>query len=124
MQNQSVKNAVDEQSVPERLAPVTHELTETDETVLFDENASELLVLSDSAAAIWYLIDGKRSVRDIAEFIEVEVASQRAPEGSGPQAPIPPSIQDAPSRELVSQVASFLEVLRERGVVALRGPEE
>jgi len=49
---------------------VAHELPETDETVLFDEAQHQLLVLSSTGAAVWHLLDGQRTLGQIAEFME------------------------------------------------------
>lgn len=57
-------------SVCGRVWRVAHELPDTDETVLFDEGENELLVLSSTGAAVWHLLDGQRTLREIAEFIE------------------------------------------------------
>lgn len=56
-------------SVCGRVWRVAHELPETDETVLFDEKQNELLVLSATGAAVWHLLDGRRTLGQIAEFI-------------------------------------------------------
>ncbi len=78
---------------------MTHELPDSDETVLFDPATSELLVLSDSGAAVWYLLDGQRSEQDIVEFIRAE----------RPDAP----------ESLTSEVAAFLVDLLARRAIEL-----
>ena len=40
---------------------------------MFDDERSELLVLNGTAAAIWYLVDGARSLAEIAAFIRAEL---------------------------------------------------
>lgn len=62
---------VDVRRVPRRKDTLTHEVTDTDEVVIYDGNdtSPQLLVLNDIAAGIWLMIDGKRSVEDIAAEI-------------------------------------------------------
>jgi hypothetical protein len=81
--SRDARNLVDSRGglVFRRAWSVTHELADTDETVLFDERTSELLVLSDSAAAIWYLIDGKRDMAKIVAFLRDELPSTPADTG-------------------------------------------
>lgn len=55
--------------VPRRKNTLTHEVTDTDEVVVYDGSARQLLVLNDIAAGIWLLIDGERSIRDIADEV-------------------------------------------------------
>lgn len=88
-------------SIYRRVWRVTHELPDSDQTVLFDPASSELLVLSDSGAAIWYLLDGERSEADIIEFIRAE----------RPDAP--PSLPD--------EVAAFLSDLLARRAIEIAG---
>ena len=56
-------------AVFDRAWRVTHELSETGELILFDESASEVVMFNEMGASIWELIDGKRSVNDIVDFI-------------------------------------------------------
>jgi len=67
-----VQLAAPDQLVFRRVWQISHELPDTDETVLFDQERSQLLVLSDSAAAIWYLIDGHRTIEEIVAFLRGE----------------------------------------------------
>lgn len=55
--------------VPVRAEILTHEVTDTDEVVVYDGESRQLLVLNDFAAGVWLLIDGKRSVSDLREMI-------------------------------------------------------
>ena len=68
-----------DQRVPERKQTLTHEVTDTEEVVIYDgnENAPQLLVLNDIAAGVWLMIDGHRSVEDItAEVLRHVEAAQ------------------------------------------------
>jgi len=51
--------------VPERKDTLTHEVTDTDEVVIYDGSTPQLLVLNDIAAGVWLMIDGRRSIDDI-----------------------------------------------------------
>ncbi len=55
--------------VPERKNTLTHEVTDTDEVVIYDGNTPQLLVLNDIAAGVWLMIDGRRSVEHITAEI-------------------------------------------------------
>jgi hypothetical protein len=83
-----------------RVWRVAHELPETDETVLFDEGKNELLVLSATGAAVWHLLDGERTLRQIAQFIA----------GSLPQAPA----------SIEGEVVDFALALGTRGAIEER----
>jgi len=80
-----------------RVWRVAHELPETDETVLFDETSSELLVLSSTGAAVWHLLDGQRTLAQIAEYIA----------GVVPKAPV----------DVEGEVVDFAHVLGNRGAI-------
>lgn len=56
-------------SAPRRAPAVLHEVPETGETVLCKVDGGRLLVLNDVGAAVWHLIDGQRSVDDIADVV-------------------------------------------------------
>lgn len=66
--------------VPERKETLTHEVTDTEEVVIYDGNdqGPQLLVLNDIAAGVWLMIDGKRSVDEITGEIlkHVEAAHE------------------------------------------------
>ncbi|MBW2508239.1 MAG: PqqD family protein [Deltaproteobacteria bacterium] len=66
-----------ERRVPERKNTVTHEVTDTDEVVIYDGSGSQLLVLNDIAAGIWLMIDGRRSIEDITAEILDHVDAER-----------------------------------------------
>lgn len=51
--------------VPERKDTLTHEVTDTDEVVIYDGSTPQLLVLNDIAAGVWLMIDGRRSIDEI-----------------------------------------------------------
>jgi hypothetical protein len=63
--------------VPERKNTVTHEVTDTDEVVIYDGSGSQLLVLNDIAAGIWLMIDGRRTIEDITAEILDHVDAER-----------------------------------------------
>ena len=52
-----------------RRAKLAHEVEETGEVVVFDETGNRLLMLNQVGAAVWLLIDGERTGRDIAALI-------------------------------------------------------
>ena len=64
--------------VPRRKDTLTHEVTDSDEVVIYDSNGPQLLVLNDMAAGIWLMIDGKRSIDDITAEIVNNVEAERA----------------------------------------------
>ncbi len=68
-----------ERRVPRRKNTLTHEVTETDEVVVYDGNpeSPQLLVLNDTAAGIWLMIDGSRSVAEITAEIMRHVDAER-----------------------------------------------
>ena len=55
--------------VPKRKDTLTHEVTDTDEVVIYDGSGPQLLVLNDIAAGVWLMIDGARTVDDITAEI-------------------------------------------------------
>jgi hypothetical protein len=63
--------------VPRRKNTLTHEVTDTDEVVIYDGNTPQLLVLNDMAAGVWLMIDGQRSVGDITAEILSHVEAER-----------------------------------------------
>ena len=64
--------------VPRRKDTLTHEVTDSDEVVIYDSNGPQLLVLNDTAAGVWLMIDGTRSVHDITAEILNHVEVERA----------------------------------------------
>ncbi len=62
--------------VPRRKNTLTHEVTDTDEVVIYDGNTPTLLVLNDIAAGVWLMIDGKRSIGDITAEILSHVEAE------------------------------------------------
>ncbi len=86
--------------VPKRKETLTHEVTDTEEVVIYDGNAKspQLLVLNDIAAGVWLMVDGERSVSEIAAEIMSHVEA---------------------SRETVTRdVVTFLERLEQRKLIA------
>jgi len=65
--------------VPQRKNTLTHEVTDTDEVVIYDghEKSPQLLVLNDTAAGVWLMIDGERSVEEIIAEILKYVDAER-----------------------------------------------
>lgn len=94
-------NAPDPDAIPRRRAAIVHELDDTGQTVVFDEAGERLLVLDDLAAAIWYLIDGRRSVREIGDFVSGN---------------LPPGAAADPARA-ASDAGEFLARLAREGLV-------
>ena len=70
--------SVSDRRVPQRKDTLTHEVTDSDEVVIYDSNGPQLLVLNDMAAGIWLMIDGKRSIDDITAEIVNNVEAERA----------------------------------------------
>jgi len=68
---------VSDRRVPRRKSTLTHEVTETDEVVIYDGNAPQLLVLNDIAAGVWLMIDGTRSIGEITAEILRHVEAER-----------------------------------------------
>ena len=64
--------------VPRRKDTLTHEVTDSDEVVIYDSNGPQLLVLNDMAAGIWLMIDGERSIDDITAEIVNNIEAERA----------------------------------------------
>jgi hypothetical protein len=69
---------VSDRRVPQRKDTLTHEVTDTDEVVIYDGSGPQLLVLNDIAAGVWLLIDGARSIDDITAEILNHVEAERA----------------------------------------------
>jgi methyltransferase-like protein len=84
----------------DRRETLTHEVTDTEEVVIYDGNyeGPQLLVLNDIAAGVWLMIDGKRSVEEITQEILEHVEA---------------------ARETVTRdVLAFLEQLEQRKLIA------
>ena len=84
--------------VPRRKDTLTHEVTETDEVVIYDGSGPQLLVLNDIAAGVWLMIDGARSVNDITAEILNHV--------------------DAEPARVAEDVMAFLDQLEQRKLIA------
>ena len=68
---------VSDRRVPRRKNTLTHEVTETDEVVIYDGDGPQLLVLNDIAAGVWLMIDGTRSIGEITAEILSHVEADR-----------------------------------------------
>ena len=56
-------------SIPCHKSILTHEVSETDEVVIYDKHTRQLLVLNDIGAGVWLLIDGERTLSAIADEV-------------------------------------------------------
>ena len=65
------------QRVPQRRDTLTHEVTDTDEVVIYDGSGPQLLVLNDIAAGVWLMIDGQRTIDDITAEIVSHLDAER-----------------------------------------------
>jgi hypothetical protein len=87
-----------------RRAKLAHEVEETGEVVVFDETGNRLLMLNQVGAAVWLLIDGQRTGRDIAALILSAL----------------PNAADVELGRVEHDVQAFVVSLIEHGVVELR----
>lgn len=55
--------------IPKRTSKPVSEVDERGETVLYDQAGGKLLVLNDVGAGVWSLVDGARSVAEIARLV-------------------------------------------------------
>jgi hypothetical protein len=85
-----------------RRAKLAHEVDETGEVVVFDETGNRLLMLNQVGAAVWLLIDGERTGRDIAALIVETLGGERVELG-----------------RVEHDVRAFVGTLVEHGVVEL-----
>jgi exopolysaccharide biosynthesis protein len=85
-----------------RRAKLAHEVDETGEVVVFDETGNRLLMLNQVGAAVWLLIDGQRTGRDIAALIVENLGGERMALG-----------------QVEDDVQAFVGSLVEHGVVEL-----
>ncbi|MGB5809404.1 MAG: PqqD family protein [Polyangiales bacterium] len=88
--------------VPVRAEILTHEVTDSEEVVIYDSAHRQLLVLNDLAAGVWLLIDGERSVDDLRAAVTECV--------------------DADAETVAEDVSTFLQQLVERNIVRWRTP--
>ena len=63
--------------VPVHRAGVAHEVEDA-RTVLHDDARRQIMILNEVGAASWYLMDGRRSVADIAQTIAAAVGQDPA----------------------------------------------
>ena len=62
-------------TILEKVWTVSHELPETGETVVFDAERSELLVLNPTAGALWHVLDGRRDLLAAVTFLRNDALS-------------------------------------------------
>ena len=86
--------------VPVRTEILTHEVTDSDEIVLYDSENRQLLVLNEFAAGVWLLIDGQRTIDDLKQAVVDCV-------GADPET-------------VAEDVAAFVQQLVERNIVRWR----
>lgn len=86
--------------IPHRAEAVVHELEGEGQAVIYDAEGNQLLVLNSVGAAVWYLMDGERSVDDIEKEIVETLEAKRA--------------------DVQRDVSAFLSSLEERGLVEYR----
>jgi hypothetical protein len=55
--------------VPHLLAKMTHDLPEEGQLIIYQDDGSKLLVLNEVGAAVYFLIDGKKSTSEIIAFL-------------------------------------------------------
>ncbi len=90
---------ITEECVFQRAWRVSHELPEENKVAFFDEAQSELVVVNAMGGAIWQLLDGKLSVKEICSILETEV-------------------EGVPDRQdIEDQVQQFLSSLLERKAI-------
>lgn len=89
------------ESIPSRCAGQVHELEDSG-TVIYDRDGRQLLVLNDIGAAVWYLIDGRRSVEDIVGVMMTSL--------------------DADEPRVIRDVETFLDELGRSGLVSWTPP--
>jgi hypothetical protein len=77
---------------------LTHEVEESGDVIVYDQAGQQLLALNAIGAAVWYLIDGRRSEAEIVDMLVESVQADRA--------------------RVSADVASFLDDLVARGVVS------
>lgn len=67
--SQTSQAAIPPDATIERSLEVSHELSETGELILYDQEKSEVVMFNAMGACIWELIDGRRTARDVVDFI-------------------------------------------------------
>ena len=95
------------------------------ELIIINAKTNELVSLSDSARAIWELIDDRRTVGDIVERLCTDY-------GVSPDDPVeddePPETEGevlaARTGTVKEEVCSFLELLAEKGLVTFSGEKK
>jgi hypothetical protein len=96
---------VNGRDVPRKKPALVHEVAPSDETVVYDEVGRQLIALNATGAAVWYLIDGARSVDNIVGVIVESVPAECA--------------------MVARDVSSFLSELDARGLLDwMRAPSE
>lgn len=84
--------------VPKRRADLVHSIAESG-LLLFDRHGEQLIGLDDVGAAVWLLVDGARSTREIAAIVRDVLAVE------------PSRVEDA--------IATLLRTLASRGLIEL-----
>jgi len=90
----------DSNRVPIRSDRPVSEVDERGDTVLYDQAGGRLLVLNDVGAGVWTLIDGQRSVVEIAQLVVEHLPAER--------------------EQVEDDVAAFIDTLREQNLVDWR----
>ena len=86
--------------IPTPVATVAHEVEDSGDVVVFDQKGNRLLLLNEIGAAVWLLLDGSRSVSEIARLITETLPADPA--------------------AVETDVQAFVESLASHGVIELR----
>jgi hypothetical protein len=87
-------------AIPNKVATVAHEVEDSGDVVIFDDKGNRLLLLNDIGAAVWLLLDGERSVHEIARVITETLPADPA--------------------KVETDVQAFIDSLAAHGVIELR----
>ena len=87
------------QTVFKKLEALVHEVEDTGDIVLFDQQGKQLLLLNDIGAAVWLLLDGRRNVSQIVELITETLPAE--------------------TDRVEQDVVSFLSTLQSHGLVSI-----
>jgi hypothetical protein len=66
--------------VPQLIATTTHDLPDEGQLIVYDNQGSKLIVLNDMGAAVYYLIDGERDAKQIAQIVEETLEGEVPPD--------------------------------------------
>ena len=78
---------------------LVHEVEDTGDIVLFDQQGKQLLLLNDIGAAVWLLLDGSRNVSQIVELIIETLPAE--------------------TQRVEQDVVAFLSTLKSHGLVSI-----